>query len=99
MCELCRHNPCSAGCPNAPEPEPVYICDECEDGIYDGDTYYELGGKIYCQGCIDYARQTAECHSYEEFEPDEDRIYDAYRDRQLRGDAEYIISQDIFKEE
>lgn len=45
MCEECRHYPCISSCPNAPEPEPVYICDECDEGIYPGETVYEIDGK------------------------------------------------------
>ena len=29
------------GCPNAPEPEPVYKCVGCKEGIFSGDEYYE----------------------------------------------------------
>ena len=94
MCELCRHNPCSSGCPNAPEEEPVFICDSCEEGIFAGEEVYEIDGHKYCEGCINDARYTAEAP--EPYEPDPDRIYDDYRDRQLSGEAEYIISQNIF---
>lgn len=86
MCELCRHNPCVSNCPNAPEPEPVYICDECEEGIYPGETVYEIGGHKYCETCIDNARYIAE--EPEEYEPDEDRAYDLWRDRQLMEEWE-----------
>lgn len=86
MCELCRHNPCVSNCPNAPEEEPVYICDECEEGIYDGDAVYEIGGHKYCESCIDSARFTAEAP--EPYEPDPDRLYDEWRDRQLMEECE-----------
>ena len=83
MCELCRHNPCSAGCPNAPDDEAIYICDECEEGIYDGDAYYEIGGKIYCQNCVDYAHQTAEYPPYEEYEPDGAYLWKCEEERRM----------------
>ena len=92
MCEECRHNPCSAGCPNAPEPQPVYVCCHCGESIYAGETAYEIKGCCYCEDCINDMRFVAE---EEECEPDEDRAYDLWRDRQLDGRAEYILSQDI----
>ena len=70
MCELCRRNPCVGTCPNAPEPEPVYICCCCEEGIYDSDDYYVFADEIYCQDCVDRARQTAREPEYEFYEPD-----------------------------
>ena len=81
MCELCRHNPCSSSCPNAPEPEPVYICDECEEGIYPGETVYEIDGHKYCETCIDNARYITE--EPEEYEPDAMDIYKAYIEREM----------------
>ena len=88
MCELCRRNPCDSRCPNAPDPQPIYICCCCEEGIFAGETVYEIDGHYYCEGCIDDMRFVAE---EEEYEPDEDRAYDEWRDRQLDGfdDAEY----------
>lgn len=86
MCEECRHYPCISSCPNAPEPEPVYICDNCDEGIYPGETVYEIGGHKYCEDCIDNARFIAE--EPEEYEPDEDRAYDLWRDRQLMEEWE-----------
>ena len=53
MCEVCRQNPCHPQCPNAPEPEPVYRCTECGDGIYEGERYAEIGGLKYCGSCLD----------------------------------------------
>ena len=81
MCEICRHNPCLSGCPCAPEPEPVYICDECEEGIYPGETVYEIGGCKYCETCIDNARYIAE--EPEEYEPDAMDVYKAYIEREM----------------
>lgn len=39
--------------------QPVYECG-CGRGIYDGDDYYEIGGKRYCAECIDSFKKTAE---------------------------------------
>ena len=83
MCELCRHNPCSAGCPNAPEPD--HMCEQCGRGIYAGELYYVLGGCEYCPECVEAA---AEFVPEEYDEPDEDRIYDEWRDRQLMEEWE-----------
>lgn len=76
MCEICRQYPCHPRCPNADEPEPIYICDNCEEGIYDGEYVYEIGGYKYCEGCINDSRYTAETP-----EPDDDSIYERWRDR------------------
>ena len=43
---------------------PVCECDECGEGIYDGEDYYEIKGNCYCEKCIEKFRKTAE-------EPDE----------------------------
>lgn len=96
MCEECRQYPCASNCPNAPEPMPIYICEKCEEGIYNGESVYEIDGHYYCESCINDARFIAE--EPEPYEPDPDRMYDEYRDRELRGEAKYILSQDIFKE-
>lgn len=81
MCEECRHHPCISSCPNAPEPEPVYICDECDEGIYPGETVYEIGGKYYCETCIDNAGYIAEAP--EEPEIDAMDVYKAYIEREM----------------
>lgn len=60
MCEVCRHYPCDNRCPNAPEPPIFAHCEECGYEIYDGDEYFEIDGKHYCQECIDSCWRTAE---------------------------------------
>lgn len=82
MCEDCRHYPCLRNCPNAPEPDPVYICDECEEGIYDGEAVYEIGGHKYCESCIDSARFIAEAPEYDD-EPDPMDIWKAHVEREM----------------
>lgn len=34
-------------------------CAYCGEPIFEGDTYYELGGNPICEVCIDEARRTA----------------------------------------
>ena len=45
MCDVCRQVPCDPRCPNAPEPEAVYTCCNCREGICEGDTYYIIDNK------------------------------------------------------
>lgn len=85
MCEECRHYPCLSACPNAPEPELVCFCDECEEGIFAGETLYEVGGHKYCENCIDNARYIAE--EPEKYEPDAMDIYKAYIEREMCDNA------------
>lgn len=33
--------------------KPEYYCVVCEDGIYEGDTYYEIDGDTVCEECVD----------------------------------------------
>ena len=33
--------------------EPVHICHECEDGIYEGETCYKVGDKYFCKNCVE----------------------------------------------
>lgn len=54
MCSVCLHTPCRPGCPNAPDPEPIYTCSECGDGIYSGEKYVVIDGKYYCEFCLDH---------------------------------------------
>lgn len=52
MCEVCYHDPCAAGCPNAADPEPVHICSECKEGIYEGSRYFPGPQGPICLDCI-----------------------------------------------
>lgn len=52
MCELCRHSPCDPRCPNAPEPIPIHTCTLCNEGIYEGDRFYEAPTGPVCEDCI-----------------------------------------------
>lgn len=60
MCEVCRQYPCDPRCPNAPEPPIFAKCEECGYEIYDGDTYYEIDGKNYCEACVASSLKVAE---------------------------------------
>ena len=54
MCSICLQIPCHPQCPNAPELEPILICADCSEGIYEGDEYYDVGdGYGICKGCIE----------------------------------------------
>ena len=37
----------------------VYECDCCGADIYEGDDYYEIEEKRYCEPCIDFRKETA----------------------------------------
>ena len=53
MCSVCMSNPCHPQCPNAPEPKPVYTCDKCGYGIFEGDKFLN-GPEVYiCKDCLD----------------------------------------------
>ena len=60
MCQECRQSPCHPRCPNAPDPQPVFICSGCGKDILDGDDYWEILGEQLCESCIDDARRIAE---------------------------------------
>lgn len=54
MCSLCLKWPCDPRCPNADEPEPVYVCCKCGEGIYEEDKYFDVGdGTRICYDCLD----------------------------------------------
>lgn len=53
MCAMCGSNPCVSRCPNAPDPDPVYICDKCGSGIYKGEKFFDGSEGYICKDCID----------------------------------------------
>jgi len=54
MCKVCLPGPNCGGCPHEPEPEPVYVCLECGEGIYPGDKYYRpYSGGYVCLHCLE----------------------------------------------
>lgn len=52
MCEICGQYPCHPRCPNAPEPEAVYICASCGEKITEGERYYDAPGGPVCEECV-----------------------------------------------
>ena len=60
MCSECWQHPCHPQCPNAPEPEPVFVCDGCGQEIYEGEDVWRIQNEVYCEDCIDGFRSTAE---------------------------------------
>ena len=60
MCEICHSSPCNSRCPNASEPPVFGRCESCGMKIYDGDEYYEIDGRNYCESCVSGGYKTAE---------------------------------------
>lgn len=52
MCEVCLTSPCNPRCPNAPEPEMIYICVSCGEGIEEGEDFFELDDGYYHEDCF-----------------------------------------------
>ena len=74
MCRECRHNPCVPACPNY-NPPVIYECDGCGEAIYARDNVFiTREHKHYCHYCC--YQTTAQPP-----EPDEDLIYESWRDR------------------
>ena len=36
-----------------PDPRPVLYCDACGEGIVADESYYDIGGDVICDRCID----------------------------------------------
>lgn len=45
--------------PHVPDPKPVYYCDSCGEGIFDGDEYVEFFDNRICKACMDKNRKYA----------------------------------------
>ena len=52
MCRICGSTPCNSRCPNAPDPEPIKICSECGEGIYEGEEYFDSDFGPICKDCM-----------------------------------------------
>lgn len=52
MCAVCRQYPCHSRCPNAPEPEPIKICCQCEGGLFEGEKYFKSPDGPICEECL-----------------------------------------------
>lgn len=59
MCDICHRTPCMNRCPNAQEPEAVFICSGCGRKIYEDDFYWDILGEQFCEECIDGYREIA----------------------------------------
>lgn len=53
MCAVCMRSPCDSRCPNAPEPQSMDTCPECDEGIIFGDEYAEIDGMKYHVDCLE----------------------------------------------
>lgn len=53
MCSICLQVPCNSRCPNAPEPEAVYRCLVCGEGIFQQQKYFETAKGNICDECIE----------------------------------------------
>ena len=51
MCSICGSLICDTWCPNHRD-EGIYTCACCDDGICDGESYYEINGKHYHKECL-----------------------------------------------
>lgn len=47
MCDICGRTPCDSRCPNAPDPDAIFICKWCHEPIAIGEEYLEFGGDYY----------------------------------------------------
>lgn len=59
LCEYCGQLPHHPRCPNAPDPQSVYICSGCGRSICEGDHVWHLMGEQWCEDCVDNAREEA----------------------------------------
>lgn len=90
-CEYCwspfGHTP---GCPNAPDPEPVYTCIECGEGIFPRDKYFDSEDGPICEECMSqktldqllelFDESMSEAEPPEDEGPDPDEAYENYRE-------------------
>lgn len=53
MCEYCRSSPCDFRCPNADEPQALYECPICEDGIFVGESMTFINDEAYHVECLE----------------------------------------------
>lgn len=64
MCDECRHSPCITRCPNYEE-KPLFYCDRCGEGIFNGEIYYKIADMMLCEDCISDSKTYAEWDDYE----------------------------------
>lgn len=62
MCMICRQTPCPPRCPNFdPAPWTVYTCEECREGILDGEEYIETTTGYIHKDCAEGMTLTELC--------------------------------------
>ncbi|MBO5967829.1 MAG: hypothetical protein J6S14_04950 [Clostridia bacterium] len=42
-----------------PKRKQIHTCFLCDEPIYEGDIYYDVGDVIYCRHCVEEGRKTA----------------------------------------
>ena len=52
MCSICLKTPCDSRCPNASESKPIYVCDKCGYGIFQGEKFFDGPDGYICEECI-----------------------------------------------
>lgn len=59
------------------EPKRRHSCKKCGHGIYEGEEYHEIDGKILCQSCVKGAKEYSVYCEWcgKEFDPYEDGFY------------------------
>lgn len=40
-------------------PKPEIYCEGCGEGVYEGEAYYEIGGTVLCEHCINDMQKLA----------------------------------------
>ena len=78
MCSVCLNTPCHPRCPNYSPPKTTHYCSICNEGIYDGEEYFENeNGDIAHWECI------------EEMTRREFIEWMGYKIKSMKGDDEY----------
>ena len=69
MCEICGRSRCLQGCPNRIVPS-AKRCRACGMMLMEGDGYFRVNGKPYCEECMTEAKAEDLVRIFE-IEPDE----------------------------
>lgn len=60
MCDVCGSTPCNSRCPYSADWEKEFTkCYFCGNSIYEGETYYCIGDRNYCDDCINECQKIA----------------------------------------
>ena len=66
MCDTCLKNPCHPACPNYSPLKSRLYCDNCGEGIYNGEKYIEnIDGETRHYECFRDMRELLEWLGYE----------------------------------